>query len=248
MRWLMLYAVLLSAPVLAQEPLRFESGTKRTVMIELFTSQGCSSCPPAEEYLNSFVANEKLWQQYIPVALHVDYWDYLGWKDRFSKARHSQRQREYARATSARTVFTPAFFVNGVNWRPGLIRKLPDPPATESGNLVVSLSGSKISARFLDPGAGSQSYRLDIGLLGMGLRTQIQAGENAGRHSEHEFVLLKQAQLHKDGNGRWTGVLPGPDDVQANRYALIAWVSLPGSPAPIQATGGMLPGRTFLKQ
>jgi len=242
MRWLMLCAALLAFPALARESIQFESGTRQTVMVELFTSEGCSSCPPAEAYLNSFTGNERLWQQYIPVALHVDYWDYLGWKDRFAKAEYSQRQREYARVTRARTVFTPAFFVNGMNWRPGLVRKLPNPAIAEPGNLVVSVGGNKINARFESPGAGSRSYRLHIGLLGMGLHTQIRAGENAGRSSGHDFVLLKQAQLSHNGDRRWTGIVPVPDEVRATRYALIAWVSLPGSPAPIQATGGMLPG------
>ena len=110
---LALSTILLSSPAGAASGTQFSSGPEQTVMIELFTSQGCNSCPPAEAYLNRFTANPGLWKKFIPLAYHVDYWDYLGWKDRFAHPAHAQRQRQYAQQRSLKTVYTPALAVNG---------------------------------------------------------------------------------------------------------------------------------------
>lgn len=241
MKWLLLIAGMACSISVQADTVRFESGTKQKVMIELFTSQGCSSCPPAEEYLNSFSTHPDLWKKYIPVALHVDYWDYLGWKDKFSKPQHSSRQREYARINRTRTVFTPAFFVNGINWRPGFWKKPPAPAQREVGNLKVKVSGNKVTASFKEHGKTAEKLELTIVVAGMDLRTKIERGENSGRYSKHSFVLLGQRKLAKQKSGDWSGQLPDLKNFNAGRYALIAWVSQAGLPAPIQATGGYLP-------
>jgi hypothetical protein len=82
------------------------------VLIELFTSEGCSSCPPADRLLEKLAAenNDKV---YV-LSFHVDYWNYIGWKDPFSQARFSQRQRNYARQFSLESIYTPQMVVNGV--------------------------------------------------------------------------------------------------------------------------------------
>ena len=82
-------------------------------VIELFTSEGCSSCPPADKYLSTFEESERLWKEIIPVAYHVDYWDYLGWKDTLGSPAHSKRQRAYAARRGDRSVYTPQIVVNG---------------------------------------------------------------------------------------------------------------------------------------
>lgn len=79
------------------------------VVVELFTSQGCSSCPPAHEILDLLASEPEI----IALALHVDYWDYLGWRDSFGSAQNSERQQAYARAAGQRTVYTPQFIVGG---------------------------------------------------------------------------------------------------------------------------------------
>ncbi len=79
------------------------------VVLELFTSQGCSSCPPADALLAKLASRDGV----IPLALHVDYWDYLGWKDDFGKAQYTQRQRGYAKMAGSRTIFTPQMIVQG---------------------------------------------------------------------------------------------------------------------------------------
>src|ERR1700747_379835 len=80
----------------AQATVRFESGPAQVSLLELYTSEGCSSCPPAEAWLGGPSSNGALWKAVVPVAFHVDYWDNLGWKDEFSSRDFTQRQRHYA--------------------------------------------------------------------------------------------------------------------------------------------------------
>ena len=75
-----------------------DSGVAQVTLLELYTSQGCSSCPPAERWLNAYIDSDDLWTKTVPVAFHVDYWDYLGWKDSLADSAHGERQRAYARA------------------------------------------------------------------------------------------------------------------------------------------------------
>jgi hypothetical protein len=84
-------------------------GQSTPVVLELYTSQGCSSCPPADALLSALAEQDGV----IALALHVDYWDYLGWKDSFGKPQHTARQRNYAKAAHSRTVYTPEMVVQG---------------------------------------------------------------------------------------------------------------------------------------
>jgi hypothetical protein len=234
--------LLLASSVGAAEDARFSSGPGQTVLVELFTSEGCNSCPPAEAYLNRFAADPALWKKFIPLALHVDYWDYLGWKDRYAHPAHAQRQRQYAQQRSVTTVYTPAFVVNGKGWRPSWVSGEPGGGGASAGTLTVDIKGQQLEATFDPAQPVAKMLVLNLAVLGMGLITEIQAGENAGRHSQHEFVVLAQKQIVSD-NGRWRDSLPALDrDWHARRLALAAWVSRPGDLAPLQATGGYLPG------
>ena len=233
--------VFLVAPVAGAENLRFSSGPGQTVLIELFTSEGCNSCPPAETYLNKFTSHPLLWKKYIPIAFHVDYWDYLGWKDRYAHPAHTQRQHQYAQQRSVRTVYTPAFIKNGQGWRPSLVSGDPEGGGAAAGALTVDLKGKQLEAQFKPDVPATQPLELHLAVLGMGLSTSIRSGENAGRHSPHEFVVLARKQM-SSSNGRWRGIVPVPESAWgAQRLALVAWVNRPGDLTPLQATGGYLP-------
>ena len=91
-----LATVALTAPPATGVPTVFESGAERVNLVELYTSEGCSSCPPADRWLSGLRRNRGLWQQVVPLAFHVDYWDNLGWRDQFADASWSERQRQYA--------------------------------------------------------------------------------------------------------------------------------------------------------
>ena len=217
----------------------FTSGERQNTLIELYTSEGCSSCPPAEKYLNSFKDNPGLWKTFIPVALHVDYWDYLGWKDRFASPLHTQRQRALGQVNLQDTIYTPGFFVNGDPWRRGFFGSEPKVSKDKAGKLSVTLDKNRISAEFLTKQFDSQPLTLTVAVLGMGLKSSIKAGENSGHKSLHEFVILKYI-TKKSNNARWTFELPVYDQMGASQLAVVAWVSKAGNPRPIQSVGGYI--------
>src|SRR5438067_10607068 len=99
--------------VLCADNVMFESGPRKVQLLELFTSEGCSSCPPAEASFSRLVNDARLWREFVPVAFHVDYWDRLGWKDSFASAEWTKRQQIYAQNWKAQSVYTPAFDLNG---------------------------------------------------------------------------------------------------------------------------------------
>src|ERR1700751_3091725 len=91
----------------------FESGPQKTHLIELFTSQGCSSCPPAEAWLSRLKNEPRLWKDFVPVAFHVDYWDRLGWRDPFAAKEWTTRQYQYSVNWKSEGVYTPGFVLDG---------------------------------------------------------------------------------------------------------------------------------------
>ncbi len=228
--------LLLVAPSYADQ---FDSGIQKTVLIELFTSQGCNSCPPAESYLNSFVSHQQLWKTYIPVAFHVDYWDYLGWKDRFADPVHRTKQEVYARFNRQNTIYTPGFYVNGQPWRRGLFKRDPAVTQQKPGNLSLVRKDNLVTAQFQPANKKVQPATLHVVVLGMNLKTDIRAGENAGRNSQHDFVVLEYHQLASN-NYQWQLALPEMANKETDRLALAAWVTGAGDPRPLQAVGGYL--------
>ena len=98
-------------------PLTFTSGEQQVSLIELYTSEGCSSCPPADRFVRSLGKQDGLFSAFIPLAFHVDYWDYIGWADPYASPAFSERQRRYAQRQDISRVYTPGFFINGNEWR-----------------------------------------------------------------------------------------------------------------------------------
>lgn len=237
---LLISLILVSTHVQAQE-WHFTSGQQQTVLIELYTSEGCNSCPPAEEYLNGLSQLPELWRRYIPIAFHVDYWDYIGWRDPYANAVHGKRQSWYARQRNLRSVYTPAFVVNGKAWRRGWSGGKPPDSHSMSGELKVTVSGEQLKAVFVSTTPVSGTLTLNIAVLGMGLLSQITAGENEGRTARHEFVVLGY-KSHNSVNTQWMTNLPSLSYIGAKRYALAVWVNREDDPTPLQAVGGDLPG------
>ncbi|MCB1738986.1 MAG: DUF1223 domain-containing protein, partial [Gammaproteobacteria bacterium] len=99
------------------QSIHVNSGPRQVALLELFTSEGCSSCPPADRWLSGLIDDPRLWRELVPVAFHVDYWDYLGWPDRFASREFSRRQRDHARSGGLSQVYTPGVVLNGAEWR-----------------------------------------------------------------------------------------------------------------------------------
>src|SRR5579862_2415659 len=86
-------------------PLQFQSSERQVALVELYTSEGCSSCPPAESWLSGLKEKPGLWSEFVPVAFHVDYWNSLGWRDKWSSQQYSDRQRDYAGVWGSGTIY-----------------------------------------------------------------------------------------------------------------------------------------------
>src|SRR5271163_2312476 len=106
-----------SAPLCAAAE-HFASGPGRVALIELYTSEGCSSCPPADAWLGGLKDKAGLWDEFVPVQFHVNYWDNLGWKDRLATRDFTAREYAYSSAWGSSSVYTPCFVRNGLEWHP----------------------------------------------------------------------------------------------------------------------------------
>ena len=148
-RALIIFTFLLGATsVQAQE---FSSGVKQVPLIELYTSEGCSSCPPADRWLSGLKSSEELWSGFVPLAFHVDYWDYIGWKDPFASPEYTQRQRRYAHDYNESTVYTPGIRKAGEDWRAWRQHGSPtEPEAIEVGSLQFDVSTSGVFTATFD--------------------------------------------------------------------------------------------------
>jgi hypothetical protein len=227
------------AASLRAEPLSIESGPRKTHLLELFTSEGCSSCPPAEAWMSKLKDNGGLWRDFVPIAFHVDYWDRLGWRDPLASKAWTARQYEYSERWNSSTVYTPGFVLDGREWQ----RSGPPSAGNESpGTLKLSVSdGEKIVASFRPATGESKPLELHVARLGFGIATNVKAGENSGRRLQHDFVVLAMESTRMtDGEAELTSPATlTPQDANSRR-AIAAWVTEPGKLEPIQAVGGWL--------
>lgn len=236
--------VMLTLALPAAGPVRLTSGPLQVGLLELYTSEGCSSCPPADAFFSSLSASPRLWRDVVPVAFHVDYWNDLGWTDRFATPAYSERQREQVRQAAASTVYTPGLFLNGREWRrPSGTATLHLPKAGTAGELTLEVQGgTAVDLWFVPDQAIRGPLLANIALLGSGLVTPVKAGENRGRTLRHDFVVLQleTARLHRDGERYVTTLKLMPAGSEARRRAVAAWVTTEGSLRPLQAAGGWL--------
>jgi hypothetical protein len=219
----------------------FESKPARTHLLELFTSEGCSSCPQAEAWLSTLMKEPQLWRDFVPIAFHVDYWDHLGWRDPFASKMWTARQYEYAARWKSGSVYTPGFVLNGRELRD---QSLPAPSGEAAGVLAVRLlNGDRATVSFQPASGGGREYEIHLARLGFGLSTNVKAGENSGRKLRHDFVVLSLTNETMGGGGTRELRFPAAVSKQTveARSALAAWVTEVGQMEPIQAVGNWLP-------
>lgn len=170
------------------------SGPQVTPVLELYTSEGCSSCPPADQWVSGFKG-----QDVVVQAFHVGYWDQLGWVDRFAAPAHTTRQREIAAHNRLRNIYTPQVVVNGRDW-------------PQWGNAQSRVTGPRGAARMhialkrladdhfeatVTPAAGSgaaQAWAAYWTVTEHGHSSRVKAGENAGEFLKHDFVVRQYTQ------------------------------------------------------
>src|SRR5579872_3308082 len=226
-------------------PIMFRSAAEQTALLELYTSEGCSSCPPAESWLSRLKESPRLWADFVPLAFHVDYWDYLGWRDPWAAREFSNRQRAYAAGWRNDNIYTPGFVLNGKEWRDWSGRKDgPKPSGTKAGVLAVSSSETNHwQASFAPAKTGGANYEVHAALLASGLSSDVKAGENRDRRLNHDFAVLTltQASLARSGDmAQGDFVLPMGRNTVGGSLAIAVWITRAGSLDPLQATGGWL--------
>ena len=173
---------------------------KRPVVVELYTSQGCSSCPPADEFAGELAELPGV----LPLSFHVDYWDYIGWKDPFASPEHTQRQRGYAQELSIRYVYTPQMVIDGsfdaVGFRRSEVFAAIARAAADQPDIALDFDGE--TGRLLVPAgeAPPEGATLWLAVFDHEHSTDIARGENAGRKLSYYNVVRDLRDL-----GTWTG-------------------------------------------
>jgi len=226
-------------------PIQFQSPERQVALVELYTSEGCSSCPPAESWLSGLKEKPGLWSEFVPVAFHVDYWNYLGWRDKWSSKQNSDRQRDYAGLWGSESIYTPEFVLNGQEWRNWLgLRGAPGLAGTRVGILrVTSEDTNHWQVNFRPEDAVATALEVNAGLLASGLVSDVKAGENAGRRLQHDFAvlkLIKQPLAGKDGEYHGAFTMTGGQNSPEGNLALAVWVTRSGTLEPVQSVGGWL--------
>lgn len=238
--------ILCACGIAGAASLTFQSPERRVPLLELYTSEGCSSCPPAEAWLSRLKDKPDLWSEFVPVAFHVDYWNDLGWRDKLSDEIFSKRQNDYARAWSAQNIYTPEFVLNGREWSNWFgYRGIPSAPSNPVGTLKVSSpDGKHWQASFVPADGETGDCEVTAALLVSDLGSDVKAGENSGRHLIHDFAALSliTRPLENQGKGyQGTFIIDDHPKGITGHLALAAWVTRSGQLESLQATGGWLP-------
>ena len=209
--------VLAWAPLhLRAERCSLESPPHRVPVLELYTSEGCNSCPPADRWLSGLPARGVSADQAVLLAFHVDYWNRLGWPDRFSQPAFSARQREVAARASSGVVYTPQVVLDGRALRQvyssdALDRKLGAINAERGraairAEVATAVGVVKVSGEVrLADAAAHRDAEVWVALFEQGLSSRVTRGENAGKLLYHDFVvraLTGPFPLASEGRGR----------------------------------------------
>jgi hypothetical protein len=183
---------------------RAQSSKATTALVELYTSEGCDSCPPADRWLSSLGARGYGPDRVVPIALHVDYWDYIGWKDPYAKQAFSARQRKMASLARVAMVYTPQVLLQGRDfrqWGAGAfgqeVAKINAQPAKARIALLLEQTRPgafevEAAAELLDA-AGQADAALYLGAYENKLVSEVKAGENRGKSLAHDYVVLQWA-------------------------------------------------------
>lgn len=176
------------------------AGEKQLTVVELFTSQGCSSCPPADKFLGELAKRDDI----VALSVHVDYWDYIGWKDPFASAANTKRQRQYSRRFNLRYVYTPQIVVQGALQVPGSYRdevmeKIESSKSLERVEVRLERDGDNLKVTLPETKVVGDVQIL-MAPFDKQHTTDIQEGENSGRTLSYYNVLRKLERV-----GIWRG-------------------------------------------
>jgi hypothetical protein len=239
--------VLNAAPVLAANSCALQSPAHRIALLELYTSEGCDSCPPADQFVSGLRTAGIAPQQAVILSEHVDYWNYIGWKDPFSRAAFTERQRWLSDLARSRTIYTPEIFIAGKELRggtnggwasgvPAAVKRVNETAAQADISIVLGAAGSGGVPVEVRAGSALEG-KLYVALVENGLASQVIAGENKGRLLRHDFVvrewlapvaLAAGGKAGREGNAKNVATLqrtiPLPTGASAGKLGISAFV------------------------
>lgn len=223
-----------------------QSPPHAVALLELYTSEGCDSCPPADRWLSRVSREGPGADSVVPLALHVDYWDRLGWKDRFGSARYSERQQELARAAGSRAVYTPGVFLNLEEFRGWsssarflhALREVNAKPAKADIRLTIeSPAPAQLAVKANFKVKSESQAQAFLALYENRLRTEVRAGENRGATLHHDYVVRELiGPIRVDGATEIARLLTLGPDWKAKDLGLAAFVQSAGGREILQAT------------
>lgn len=212
-------------------------------VVELYTSEGCNSCPPADRWLSTLRSDASGPVRIVPLALHVPYWDYIGWKDRYASPEFEARQRQAARQARATTIYTPQVLVNGQDFRGWGSPRFQDHLAVIArqpvlATLTLAASSTATGTTAVVTGTAPAGARVILATTESGLSSDVKAGENRGVRLTHDHVVrawIPLGSVGLDGRFEWLQAVPPRADGVAARTALTALVEDPASGRILQA-------------
>lgn len=211
---------------LAAQVCQASAGARPPLVVELYTSEGCSSCPPADRWLSTLKPGAEV----LALSFHVNYWNRLGWPDRFASREATQRQYDWARALAASNVYTPQVIAGGRDWRRW--PALPAAPAAAPMDLRLRRDGTQVTA---EVGAAPGRWTAYWAVLEDGHRSRVTAGENQGETLAHDHVVRHYQPVPAwDGSAqRFELPLPPAEAGRPQRVAFV--VEDAGTRRPVQA-------------
>lgn len=205
------------------------SDKKGFALLELYTSEGCSSCPPADELLGK-IQNEYRDQNVYVLAYHVDYWDKQGWKDVFSNASYTQRQYDYARFMGKEPIYTPQVIINGKTDYIGSqetslgngIKSALSKPETVDLSLEAKQQNNTLVVNYVINGA-FKNNRLLVAIVQKSAKSNVKRGENAHRVLSH-FQIVQRLQTIDLKNGKGNTTIALPKNFNTQDFEVIGFV------------------------
>lgn len=198
----LLAAVSVSLSAAPEATCQARSGPHTTALVELYTSEGCDSCPPADRWLQALAGRGLAPDRVVPLSLHVNYWDYIGWKDPYAQQRFADRQRKLAQVMKARIVYTPQVLLQGRDFRAWGGRAFEQEVARINATppraaISLALAGGRrdtldveARAELLQPGEEADAA-LYLASYENRLVSSVAAGENRGRTLSHDYVVFE---------------------------------------------------------
>ena len=231
MNYLLIFLIALGMPLVLPTDKTAKPAAQSVVVLELFTSQGCSSCPPADKAMQDITEQAtRSGQAVYGLSFHVDYWNRLGWQDPFSSKQFTDRQRQYDRALKTQT-YTPQLIINGkqdvIGGQRGRIEQVIQTIQKQPASASVGIDGNvnqgakQVTVNYTLSTAGP--YRVNVALVQKEARTPVKNGENAGRMLVNTNVVRAFKTI--DGtNTSGSLSLPLPADLPSNQSAVLVYV------------------------